>query len=90
MFQYDMDGKRHTWSNRPGLGTREALRVITGNSMAWVEFDVTGYIQAERAAGRSVVTLAPYGTANTTDYYKAHSKENASNNKPTLRVTTSN
>ena len=49
-----------TWNNKPATGTTALATVtIVNNSTTarWYELDVTPYLQAEKAAGRNVVTL---------------------------------
>src|SRR5882672_11801865 len=47
-----------TWNNKPALGAALASGAITSRTFSWYEFDVTGYLLAERAAGRNVISLA--------------------------------
>ena len=67
-----------TWNNKPPSGTT-ALSVVTivNNSTAdrWYELDVTAYLQAEKAAGRNVVTLALKNLANSTPHVQLVSAE---------------
>jgi len=47
-----------TWNNKPSAGStvRGSITVV-GTTPGWYEVDLTGFIQAELAAGRKVVTL---------------------------------
>jgi hypothetical protein len=47
-----------TWDNRPATGAG-ALGTITvsGTTAAWYELDLTAFLKAEKAAGRTLVTL---------------------------------
>jgi hypothetical protein len=47
-----------TWSNRPTLGTTLASYSLNTQMFEEIEVDVTNFIQAEKTAGRNVVTLA--------------------------------
>jgi hypothetical protein len=47
-----------TWNNKPATSASPIASFnAVGNSLAWYEVDVTSYVQAERAAGRPVVSL---------------------------------
>jgi len=47
-----------TWNNKPATGASAvAGTTITGTAKKWYEIDVTTYLQAEKAAGRNVVTF---------------------------------
>lgn len=79
-----------TWSNKPPSGTT-ALSVVTivSNSTAdrWYELDVTSYLQAEKAAGRNVVTLVLKNLANSTPHVQLVSAEaGAVANRPHVLV----
>ncbi|MGB7161424.1 MAG: DNRLRE domain-containing protein [Tepidisphaeraceae bacterium] len=46
------------WSNKPvPTGTALATTIVTGETAQWYEFDLTAHAQAERAAGRSTISL---------------------------------
>jgi PKD repeat protein len=70
-----------TWNNKPASGTT-ALSTVTmvNNSTArrWYEWDVTAYLQQEKAAGRNVVTLVLKNLASSSPYDAFNSKEAAS------------
>ena len=77
-----------TWNNRPATGTAAlATTTMVNNSTTarWYEWDVTSYLQAEKAAGRSVVTLVLKNAASSTPYDTFNSKE-AGSNVPELIV----
>jgi hypothetical protein len=80
-----------TWNNKPATGTALATVTIKSsptNVMAvWYEWDITGYIQAEKAAGRNIVSFAVKNTATSTPYVAFNSREEASNH-PQLQITT--
>jgi hypothetical protein len=47
-----------TWNTQPSVGTSAlSTLVITGTTPRWNEWDVTAYVQAEKSAGRNVVSL---------------------------------
>jgi len=73
-----------TWNNKPAAGaTPLATTVITNNVPRWYEFDVTAYLQSEKAAGRNVVSLAVKNTSQSSPFASFNSKE-AANNQPQL------
>jgi hypothetical protein len=50
-----------TWNSRPPTGDVVLAAATIDNSTTvarWYEWDVTAYVQQEKAAGRSVITLA--------------------------------
>ncbi|HKO96282.1 MAG TPA: SBBP repeat-containing protein [Pyrinomonadaceae bacterium] len=73
-----------TWNNKPPTGASPlSTTVITDNLPRWYEFDVTAYLQAEKLAGRHVVSLAVKNTANSSQFASFNSKE-ATSNQPQL------
>ena len=78
-----------TWNNRPASGTTAlgtATIVNNSNTARWYELDVTAYLQAEKAAGRNVVTLALKNLANSTPYVSFTSREGTAANRPQVLV----
>jgi hypothetical protein len=76
-----------TYSNRPSSGsTILAQQAISGTAGQWFEFDLTSFLQAEKAAGRSVVTLVLKST-NTTNAMANFNSAEAASNAPELAVT---
>lgn len=77
-----------TWNNKPASGSTALAIVTMVNSTAgrWYEWDVTGYLQQEKAAGRHLVTLVlkNTSTSNVPDVF--NSKE-ASSNPARLAIT---
>ena len=73
-----------TWNTRPARGTT-ALASNTVNSTArrFYEWDVTAYVRAERAAGRTAVGFALIPTVATSPYATFASR-NAASNRPEL------
>ena len=45
------------WSNRPAAGAAIDTAVIANATPGWHEWDITAYLRAEKAAGRSIVSL---------------------------------
>ena len=47
-----------TWNTRPPAGTTEWGRItVTGTTARWYEIDLTSRVQAERAQGRTTISL---------------------------------
>jgi hypothetical protein len=46
-----------TWNTKPAIGTQLSSQSISLTAGFW-EFDITSYVQQEKSAGRSKVTLA--------------------------------
>jgi subtilisin family serine protease/PKD repeat protein len=66
------------WKNKPAAGTTAlATTAIVNNSLTprWYEWDVTAFLQAEKAAGRTVVSLALKNVATATPYVGFSSRE---------------
>ena len=76
-----------TWNNKPASGATALATVTMVNSTAarWYEWDVSAYLQAEKAAGRTSVTLVLKNLANSSPFDTFRSKE-ASSNRPQLVV----
>jgi len=77
------------WSNKPATGTTALTTVaIVNNSTTarWYEFDVTAHLQAEKAAGRNVVTLAFKNPATSTPYVTFTSRQGTAANRPQVVV----
>jgi hypothetical protein len=71
-----------TWNNKPASGgTALATVTIVNNSTTarWYEWEVTAYLQQEKAAGRNLVTLVLKNLANSGPFDTFQSKEAASN-----------
>jgi mannose/cellobiose epimerase-like protein (N-acyl-D-glucosamine 2-epimerase family) len=75
------------WNNRPvSAGTPIGTKTVTGTaSGAWYTFDVTPYLQQQKAAGATTVTFALKGLAQTDQVAVFNSDENSAN-KPQLVV----
>lgn len=69
-----------TWNNKPASGsTALASLNAASTTAAFYEFDVTAYVNAERAAGRNVISLAFKGGNITSNTFNINTKENATN-----------
>ena len=78
-----------TWNNKPATGgTALSTVTLVNNSTVpqWYEWDVTAYLQQEKAAGRHVVTLAVRNNASSSPFDMFNSREAASN-RPVLQIT---
>jgi ELWxxDGT repeat protein len=78
-----------TWNNKPATGATALASVpIVNNSTSsrWYELDVTAYLQAEKAAGRNVVTLALKNLANSSPYVQLVSRQGTAANRPQLVI----
>lgn len=69
------------WNNKPPVTTNGPITgtTITGTTPAWYEWDVTAYLKAQQALGRTSVTLVLRSPAVTDPYVKFNSREAASN-----------
>jgi glucose/arabinose dehydrogenase len=75
-----------TWNARPPAGTTAAATTtVSGTANQWYEWDVTALLQAEKAAGRTAVTLVLKNLAQTSATLVFASDE-ASANRPELVV----
>ena len=73
-----------TWNNKPASGsTLRGSFVVSGSSSKWYEVDLTGFLKAEKAAGRNTVTLVLKGAANT-NAFATFASDEASANAPQL------
>lgn len=76
------------WNNRPPRGsTALTSATITSTVRTWYEWDVTSYVRAERAAGRTAAGFVLLGTVQTTPYATFASRQ-ASANRLELVVAT--
>lgn len=71
------------WSNKPAAGTRIATKTISSTTGAWLDFDVTSYLQQQRMMGRTAVAFVIRSTDSSKPYVKINSDEAASN-RPVL------
>jgi glucose/arabinose dehydrogenase len=69
-----------TWNTRPPRGTTPlATARVTSTAKDWHEWDVTSYVRAERAAGRTAVGFVVLGTVATSPYASFSSRTAAAN-----------
>jgi hypothetical protein len=74
------------WNNRPALGSQiGSAQVVNSTVGRTYSFDLTSYLQAEKAAGRNRVTIGLFGTAATSPIARFNSREAAAN-RPVLEV----
>ncbi len=79
-----------TWANKPGLTSTIHATGTWPSQNNWAEWDITAFLQAEKAAGRNIVTLVVRSTlaqTQTTNAPRADSRTNASN-PPQLAIVT--
>jgi Bacterial Ig domain/Beta-propeller repeat/Carboxypeptidase regulatory-like domain/IPT/TIG domain/Bacterial TSP3 repeat len=73
-----------TWNTKPASGaTPLATATVKDNTARWYEWDVTSYLQSEKAAGRNVVSLAVKNTSQSSPFASFNSRE-ATTNQPQL------
>jgi Bacterial Ig domain/IPT/TIG domain/Beta-propeller repeat/Carboxypeptidase regulatory-like domain len=73
-----------TWNTKPVAGTSAlSTTTITENVARWYEWDVTAYVQAEKVAGRHVVSFAVKNTTASGNFATFNSRE-ATANQPQL------
>jgi hypothetical protein len=74
------------WNNKPAsTGLIIASKTVTSTSSAWLDFDVSSYVQQRRAAGATAVSFVLRGHASSTPYAIIVSDE-ATANRPVLRL----
>jgi hypothetical protein len=77
-----------TWNNAPTIGAKQGSSQNVGTTAAYVEWDLTSYVQAQRSMGATAVSFEmKQDVANNETPTSFNSDENASN-KPQLVVTT--
>jgi endoglucanase len=75
-----------TYNNRPVSGmTPLATTTVSGTAGNWYVWDLTAYLQAEKAAGRNVVTLVIKNPSASQNQAVFHSDE-AGSNRPELVI----
>lgn len=80
-----------TWNNQPTTASPAALASITllNSKAQWYEFDLTAFIQAERAANRKVVALRLINTVptgNSGAFFTSINSKEAAENAPELVI----
>jgi hypothetical protein len=76
------------WNNKPAAGALLRTVSVPGTTAAWYEWDVTDYVRAELAAGRSTVAFALKTTTTTSYQVTFNSREATGANAPRLAITT--
>jgi hypothetical protein len=76
-----------TWNNKPPRGGALSSTTVTGNTFVYYEFDVSGYVIAEKAAGRNLVSFALHNPAESSQAIWMHSRETTSSSPPQLVIT---
>jgi hypothetical protein len=74
-----------TWSSRPSTRTPLATFTVTGTSVNYYEIDVSDYVRAEQAAGRTLLSFVVDGVADTPASVRIISAD-ASSGQPVLWV----
>lgn len=80
-----------TWNNQPAVESPTALAsiTVTGATSQYYEFDLTSFIQAERAAGRTSVSfrlINQQATGNSGAFYTSVTSREAEGNRPQLVI----
>ena len=68
-----------TWNNQPSPGTLINTTTVSGTTDNWFSWDLTGYLQAQKAAGHNTVSVALIGTTSTGGYGDFDAVESGSN-----------
>ncbi|MDF2188176.1 PQQ-dependent sugar dehydrogenase [Paraflavitalea sp. CAU 1676] len=75
-----------TWNNKPATGAILSSATVTDSIARYYTWDITSYVQAELAAGRTQISLALLSTIATSPRITWNSKETGSN-APQLVIT---
>ena len=86
-FRTDWTEGGLTWANRPFSGTSAVgpVRTLTSTASGWHEFDVTGYLKQQKAAGATFADLSLKAT-NYTSPHIIFASDEALANRPALVV----
>jgi hypothetical protein len=76
-----------TWNNKPATGASLGSATVTDSIARYYTWDITAYVQSEKAAGRNILSLALLSTIATNPRIVWNSKETGSN-PPQLVITT--
>ena len=80
-----------TWNNKPATGATAIQSVVVTDSIGrYYSWDITSYVQAEKAAGRNGISLALLNTTGSNPRVVWHSKESGSNTPQLVISTTAN
>ncbi|MDQ3438735.1 MAG: DNRLRE domain-containing protein [Planctomycetota bacterium] len=75
-----------TYNNRPrSEATAVASKTLTSTTKSWHEFDLTSFLRAEKAAGRSIVSIV-LRAPNITDPWAVFSADGAASNRPEVVI----
>jgi hypothetical protein len=75
-----------TWNTKPAATTGKlATTLVVDTTPRWYEWDVTGYVQSEKAAGRAQVSFVLKSDVGHQEYMTFNSKE-AATNRPELAI----
>jgi hypothetical protein len=77
-----------TWNNKPapGASALSTVTLVNGTTAArWYEWDLTAYLQAEKAAGRQRITLVLKSEGTSSPFASFRSRE-AGGNRPELVI----
>ena len=75
-----------TWNTRPAAGTTaQASVIVSGTTPQWYSVNLTSFIQAQRSAGKTSISIALKNSSDTLPYISFASRE--STNKPQLVIT---
>jgi hypothetical protein len=77
-----------TWNNAPAIGPKQGSSQSVGTTAAYVEWDVTSYLQAQKAAGATAVTFEVKQDVANNEGPTTFSAREATTNRPQLVVTT--
>ena len=75
-----------TWNNRPALGAKQGASVTITRTARYYEWDVTAFVQAQKAAGATAVSLAVKMDQAVTDGPDVFNSRQATANRPELVV----
>lgn len=78
-----------TWYNKPDRGPALSTNIVSGMNPAWYEFDVTEFVRAQSAAGKSAVSFALHAPTNASPIIQINSRE-AMDHPPALVLSITN
>jgi hypothetical protein len=76
-----------TWNNQPATGAKQGASVSITTTAMYYEFDVTAFVQSQRAAGVNLVSLAVTMDAQTNNSPDTFNSREAGSDPPQLVVT---
>lgn len=74
-----------TNANKPAVGSAIGSFSVSGTTSKWYEIDVTSFLKAQKAAGKTAVTFVLNGL-NSVDPLATFTSDEAASNRPELRV----